>query len=387
MAENENGQEKTEEPTGKKLEKSKTDGQIARSKELATTFGLLGGVIALVWFGFDIGEMLMGMMKFNFSISREVIFDDTQMLTHLMSSGSAAVTSLLPLFAIFIVLAITGSAALGGVLFSVKALGPKFNKMNPLEGIKKMFSPTSLVELVKSIAKITLVGSVAVTVLLHSKAQILALAQSPLEVGIASMMSIIAWSIVMVCLPMIIISMIDVPYQLYNHNKQLKMTLQEVKDEHKDSEGKPEIKSKIRQMQYDMAQRRMMQAIPEADVVITNPEHFSIALKYDADNKGAPILLAKGVDFMAIKIREVANANDILILPIPPLARAVYFTTEIDQEIPSDLYLAVAQVLAYVFQLKAYEKGKGKKPKTLTGVVVPDKSQYDVDGRKVSPSE
>lgn len=387
MAENENGQEKTEEPTGKKLEKSKTDGQIARSKELATTFGLLGGVIALVWFGIDIGEMLMGMMKFNFSISREVIFDDTQMLTHLMSSGSAAVTSLLPLFAIFIVLAITGSAALGGVLFSVKALGPKFNKMNPLEGIKKMFSPTSLVELVKSVAKITLVGGVAVTVLLHSKAQILALAQSPLEVGIASMMSIIAWSIVMVCLPMIIISMIDVPYQLYNHNKQLKMTLQEVKDEHKDSEGKPEVKSKIRQMQYDMAQRRMMQAIPEADVVITNPEHFSIALKYEADNKGAPILLAKGVDFMAIKIREVANANDILILPIPPLARAVYFTTEIDQEIPSDLYLAVAQVLAYVFQLKAYEKGKGKKPKSLTGVVVPDKSQYDVDGRKVSPSE
>jgi flagellar biosynthetic protein FlhB len=387
VAENENGQEKTEDPTGKKIEKSKADGQIARSKELTTTFSLLGGVIALVWMGGDISEVLMGMMKFNFSMPREVVFDQNLMLRYLASSAYAAVMSLLPLFAIFIVLAIAGSAALGGVLFSAKAIAPKFSKMNPIKGIKKMFSPTSLVELVKSVAKVTLVGGVAVVVLLHSKSQILALAQSPIEMAVASMMSIIGWSIVMVSLPMIIISMMDVPYQLYNHNKQLRMTKQEVKDEHKDSEGKPEIKSKVRQMQYELAQRRMLQAIPEADVVITNPEHFSVALKYDADNKGAPILVAKGIDFMAIKIREVAKANDVLIIPIPPLARAVYFTTEIEQEIPSELYLAVAQVLAYVFQLKAYEKKQGKKPKSLADIVVPAGSLYDVDGRKVAPNE
>ena len=380
-AENENGQEKTEEPTAKRLEKSRDDGQVARSRELTTTFVLLGGVVGIMIVGGDIGQALMGLMEYNFSISRDVAFDEGQMIARLGNTLMAALSALIPLFTVLVVAAFVGPIALGGWLFSPKAMAPKFSKMSLPKGLKRMFSANALVELTKALAKFFLVAGVAIAILWHFKNSLVGLAQSPLETAIADMMTILGWSILAVSSPMLIVSAIDVPFQIFDHKKKLRMTRQEVKDEVKDSEGKPEVKSRVRQLQYEMAQRRMMEAVPDADVVITNPEHFSVALKYDVNGSGAPLVVAKGVDFIAMKIREVANANDVMMIEVPPLARAVYFTTDINEEIPSTLYLAVAQVLAYVFQLKAYRQGQGRKPNSLADIKVPQEAQYGVDGK------
>ncbi|MFA7552886.1 MAG: flagellar biosynthesis protein FlhB [Spongiibacteraceae bacterium] len=383
MAENENGQEKTEEATQKRLEKAREEGEVARSKELTTTLLLLAAVWGLIVLGADLGQALIGLMRFNFTLTREAAFNDNVMLMYLSDTAFAAIKSLLPFFAVVIVAALIGPIALGGFLFSSKALVPKFSRMDPLKGIQRMFSLTSLVELIKSIAKVIVVGATAIIMLMLFEADILALARIPLEPAIAQLLHLVSWSVLAVTASMLFIVAIDVPYQLFDHSKKMKMTLQEVKDEMKDSEGKPEVKGRIRQLQREMAQRRMMEAVPDADVIITNPEHFSVALKYDVDGGGAPLLVAKGVDFMAIKIREVAKHHQVIILQSPPLARAIYFTTEIEEEIPSTLYLAVAQVLAYVFQLRAHTDGKGKKPKPLGDIDVPRDVLYDADGTPI----
>lgn len=380
MAENENGQEKTEEATPKRLDKAREEGQVARSKELTTTLVLLAGVGGLITLGGDIGHALMNVMRFNFTISREAIFDTNLMMLHLSDTTYSAIEALLPFFGVLVLACLIGPTALGGFLFSGKALVPKLSRMDPVKGIQRMFSMNSLVELFKSIGKVVLVGSASIAMLMLFYSEILGLANENINAAIEHMLVIIGWSILAVSASMILIAAIDVPYQIFDHSKKMKMTLHEVKDEMKDTEGKPEVKSKVRQMQREMAQRRMLEAVPEADVIITNPEHFSVALKYDVNGGGAPTVLAKGVDFMAIKIREVANANDVLILETPPLARAIYFTTELDEEIPSTLYLAVAQVLAYVFQLKAHKDGTGRRPKPLAEIVVPREAQYDVEG-------
>jgi len=380
VAENENGQEKTEEATPKRLDKAREEGQVARSKELTTTLVLLAGVGGLITLGGDLGHAMMDLMRFNFAVSREAIFDSQLMMLHLSDTTYAAIEALLPFFTVVVVACLIGPTALGGFLLSGKAVAPKLSRMNPIKGIQRMFSMNSLVELLKSIAKVLLVGSVSIAMLMLFYAEILGLSTENINPALEHMLVIIGWSILAVSASMILIAAIDVPYQIFDHSKKMKMTLQEVKDEMKDTEGKPEVKGKVRQLQREMAQRRMMEAVPEADVVITNPEHFSVALKYDVDGGGAPMVLAKGVDFMAIKIREIANAHEILILEAPPLARAIYFTTEVEEEIPSTLYLAVAQVLAYVFQLKSHKEGKGRRPKPLPEIVVPREAQYDVEG-------
>lgn len=380
MAENDNGQEKTEEATPKRLDKAREEGQVARSKELTTTMVLLAGVMGLIVFGGRLSDAMLGIMRFNFSMPREAAFDENLMLVHLGNTAVAAVFALIPYFILIIVAAVIGPVMLGGFLISAKAIAPKMSRMNPIKGLQRMFSLTSMIELVKSIAKILVVGAMAITMLVFYQTEMLGLAQLPLITALESTLSIVGWSVLAVTAAMILIVAIDVPFQLFDHAKKMKMTLQEVKDEMKDSEGKPEVKGRIRQLQREMAQRRMMEAIPDADVVITNPEHFSVALKYDVDGGGAPLVVAKGADFMAIKIREVANAHDVLIIPIPPLTRAIYFTTEIDEEIPANLYLAVAQVLAYVFQLRSHEKGEGRKPKPLGDIEVPREVLYDSEG-------
>ncbi len=383
MADNDNGQEKTEEATPRRLEKAREEGQVPRSKELTTTLVLLAGVGGLISLGGGIGDAILGLMRFNFSMSREVAFDSNLMLLHFGDTVMAALQALLPLFGVIVVACLVGPTALGGFLFSGKAIAPKLSRMDPLKGLQRMFSLNSLIELVKSIAKVVLVASVAISMLVIFFSDLSSLAQSRLEPALAHMLTIIGWSILAVSASMILIALIDVPYQMFDHSKKMKMTRQEVKDEMKDTEGKPEVKGKIRQLQREMAQRRMMEAVPEADVVITNPDHFSVALKYDVDGGGAPIVVAKGVDFMAIKIREVAKFHDVMMLPAPPLARAIYFTTEIGEEIPGTLYLAVAQVLAYVFQLRSYKEGKGRKPKPITELEVPREAQYDSEGNPV----
>lgn len=383
MAENENGQEKTEEATPRRMEKAREEGQIARSRELNTTFVLLGGVGALILLGGDISHAMRGMMAANFSLTRDAIFDAHFMQLQLLHSALASIQALLPFFSLMLAAALIGPVALGGFLFSAKALAPKFSRLDPVKGLARMFSMTALVELIKGIGKFLLVAGIAIFILTFFSQNLLSLGHAALEPAIFAALKIVGWSVLAISASMIVISAIDVPYQLFDHAKKMKMTLQELKDEMKDSEGKPEVKGRIRQLQREMANRRMMEAVPQADVVITNPEHFSVALKYDPNSGGAPVVLAKGVDHMAIKIREIANAHQVMIIPSPILARAVYFTTELDKEIPGDLYLAVAQVLAYVFQLKAHREGSGRKPRPLAEIQVPVNVQYGSDGKPI----
>ncbi len=362
MAEEDSSQEKTEEATPKRKEKAREDGQVPRSKEFTTTAVLLAGAVGLWAFGGPMASALQNVLRFNFSLSREDIFDVNKMLNHLGHSFGEALFSLIPIFSVLALAAIVGPIALGGFMFSSKSLAPKLNRLDPLAGLKRMLSLKSLVELVKAIAKVAVVVFVALMVLKMFESPLLNLGREELESGIAHSLHMSLWAAILISCSTIAIAMIDIPFQIWDHAKKLKMSKQDIKDEMKDSEGKPEVKGRIRQLQREMANRRMMDAIPQADVVITNPTHYSVALKYDPETMATPILLAKGVDHMAFKIREIAKTHDIELVAAPVVARAVYHTTDLEAEIPAGLYLAVAQVLAYVFQLRNWRKGKSERP-------------------------
>ncbi|VUD56393.1 Flagellar biosynthetic protein FlhB [Thalassocella blandensis] len=377
MAEDDSSQEKTEEPTPRRLEKAREDGQIPRSRELTTTAVVLAGCLGLLFFGAFIAQRLISVMRFNFDLNRESIFDTSLMFKHLGNSFGDALFSLLPLFSILLVAAIAGPIALGGWLFSAKSLAPKLDRINPLSGLKRMFSVKSLVELVKAIGKIVLIIAVAYVLLSFTQDAWLGLAAESVESAIVHSVQLSITTAVVLAASTIIIAAIDIPFQIHEHTKKLKMSRQDIKDEMKDTEGKPEVKGRIRQLQQEMAQKRMMANVPQADVVITNPTHFSIALKYDPATMSTPILLAKGVDNMAMKIREIARLNNIEFVEAPLLARAIYHTTEVDDEVPQGLYVAVAQVLAYVFQLREYRKGRGQRPDYPRNLEIPpDMKKY-----------
>ncbi len=371
MAESESGAEKSEEPTDKRLRESRKKGQIARSKELNTLAVTLGGFGGLLVFGGSMGGAMLDIMRGNFSLPREVIMDENSMGLWLAASGEIAMEALFPLFLLLLVVSILGPISLGGWLFSAEAMAPKASRMNPLAGLKRMFSVNALVELLKALAKFVLILLVGVAVLAAFQDDLLAIVHEPIESAIIHALSVVGWSALWMSCGLILIAAVDVPFQLWSNKKKLMMTKQEVRDEYKDSEGKPEVKQRIRQMQREISERRMMQAVPEADVVITNPTHFAVALKYDPSKGSAPVLLAKGGDFTALKIREIANEHQVMVLESPALARAVFYSTELDQEIPAGLYLAVAQVLAYVYQLRQYKAGKGKRPAPLPDLPIP----------------
>lgn len=377
MAESESGQDKTEEPTEKRRREAREKGQLPRSRELNTLAVLMAGAGALLAYGAHLAEVLMGVMRGSFELSRETAMNSESMLRLLGSAARGAAEGLWPILLVLLFAAIVGPIALGGWLFSGQALAPKFSRMNPLEGIKRMFSSKSVLELFKALIKFVVVLAVAVLVLRSDKEALLALLHQPLHTAIVESVKVVGWSAFWMACSLLLIAGVDVPYQLWDNRQKLLMTKQEVRDEYKDSEGKPEVKAKVRRLQREMAQRRMMQAVPEADVVITNPTHFAVALKYDAKAGGAPRLLAKGNDFLALKIREVAQEHKVTVLESPALARAVYYSTELDQEIPAGLYLAVAQVLAYVYQLKQFRAGKGKRPGPMPEVPIPPDLRRD----------
>lgn len=365
MAESESGQDKTEDPTEKRKKDSREKGEIARSKELNTLAVMLAGAGALLIFGGALAQELMELMRMNFSLSREVILDQRSMGTYLLHSGQIALLAIQPVMITLLLAALIGPISLGGWLFAAGSMAPKFSRMNPGAGLKRMFSAKALVELLKALAKFFIVLFVALAVLSADIDDLLRIAHEPLDMAIIHSLQVVGWSTLWMACGLIIIAAVDVPVQLWESHKKLLMTKQEVRDEHKDQEGKPEVKQRIRQLQREMSQRRMMAAIPEADVVITNPTHYAVALKYDPEKGGAPMLIAKGSDFLALKIREIAVANNVLLLESPALARSIYYSTELEQEIPGGLYLAVAQVLAYVYQIRQFRAGKGKRPDPL----------------------
>lgn len=376
MADQDSAQEKTEEPTPKRQEKAKEDGQIPRSKDLTTFAVLVMGTVGLYIFGGGIANTLLDILRDNFVVDRQQIFDPAYMIGQLASSFYAALWSLGPFFLAIALAAIIGPTALGGFLFSGKSLQPKLNRLDPVAGIKRIISIRSLVELFKGIGKVAIVVSIAFILMRIMKNELLNLSSESPQSAIAHSLQLSLWAAIFLSCSTLVIALIDVPFQIWEHTKKLRMSKQDIKDELKDSEGKPEVKSKIRQMQMQLAQNRMMASVPDADVVITNPTHFSVALKYDAGAMGAPILVAKGVDHVALKIREVAKEHRIEFMQSPALARAIYHTTELDEEVPEGLYVAVAQVLAYVFQLKDYRNGRGERPVRPSAPVLPRDMRY-----------
>ncbi|OZS45670.1 flagellar biosynthesis protein FlhB [Photobacterium sanguinicancri] len=356
------GQERTEEATPRRLEQAREKGQVPRSRELASVAVLVAGAVSLMWFGESLAHGLIAIMTKMFTLSREEIFDVSKLFAMIFVSLKHIAMPLFIVLAFLFVCALIGASALGGVSFSAEAARPKLSKMSPLSGFKRMFGLQSWVELIKSILKVLLVAGVALYLMYSSINDLFLISTELFPNNFYHALQLLMDFVLLICCSLLVVVAIDVPYQIWQHNEQLKMTKQEIKDEYKDSEGKPEVKGRIRMLQREMAQRRMMADVPEADVVITNPEHFSVALRYNTELDGAPVVIAKGTDHLALKIREVANKHKIDIVPSPPLARAIYHTTELEQQIPDGLFIAVAQVLAYVYQLKQYRKGQGKKP-------------------------
>jgi len=357
------GQERTEDATPRRLQQAREKGQVARSKELASASVLIVGAVALMWFGEPLARALFKIMGRLFDLTREEIFDTGKLLD---IAGGAITALLVPLLLILITLfiaAVIGAAGVGGISFSAEAAMPKLSKMNPLSGLKRMVGLQSWVELIKSILKVGLVTGVAIYLIQASQADLIQLSMDVYPQNIFHSLDILLNFILLISCSLLIVVAIDIPFQIWQHADQLKMTKQEVKDEYKDTEGKPEVKGRIRMLQREAAQRRMMADVPTADVIVTNPEHFSVALRYKQGTDRAPVVVAKGSDHMAMKIREVAREHDIYIVPAPPLARALYYTTELEQEIPEGLFTAVAQILAYVFQLKQYRRRGGHRPK------------------------
>ena len=373
--ENQDGQEKTEQPTAKRLDDSKKKGQIARSKELNTMAITLLGGIALVSMSSHLGSGLWDLMSSNFTIPRQDMYDTTAMVSRLARAIEDGLFMLFPFFLIVLVLAVASSVALGGATFSGESMTPKLSKLNPLKGLKRVFSLKGLVELLKALAKFLLVGSATGLVLWTSLDNFLGLSQMELGKAVAEMGSLIGGSFVLIASTLILIAMIDVPFQLWEHKRQLKMTRQEVREEMKDTEGRPEVRGRIRNLQREIAQRRMMEDIPKADVIVTNPTHYAIALRYDQDNMLAPEVVAKGKGLIAANIRRVGMEHDVQLVESPMLARAIYFSTEIGEAIPAGLYLAVAKLLAYVFQLRIYRTDGGLEPEMPTDLLIPEEYQ------------
>ncbi len=365
MAESD-GQERTEDPTGRRLSQAREKGQIPRSREMGTAVVLLSGVLGLMMVGPSLGRAMLAIWRVNFSFEREGIFDPQTMGRALVAAIAELMTPLLSLFAVVLLASILGNMLIGGINFSTEAMMPKFSKLNPASGLKRMFGVQSLIELVKSIGKVLFIALMAWLLFKANLEHILDLGQKQVAFAISDSLDSLLWIGLLLCCALLPIVLIDVPFQIWNHSRQLKMTKQEVKDEYKDSEGKPEVKGKIRQLQYEMANRRMMAEVPKADVVVTNPTHYSVALKYDKSKPGSsPVVVAKGIDDIAMKIREIAREYKVPMVASPALTRALYHTTKLDQEIPEGLFVAVAQVLAYVYQLQAYRKGKGEAPRRL----------------------
>lgn len=378
MAEQDSAQEKTEEPSAKRLQEAREKGQVPRSQELTTVMVLMASAMAMFIVGEGLVQSLTDVMKLTLNLDRSMLFDVNAMTSLLWQAVEIMALDLGFFLAITIVAALAAPAFIGGWNFSAQAMGIKPEKLSPLKGLKRIFGPQGLVELGKALGKFLLVGFFGTIILWGFRDQLLTLGQQEVIPAMAELGYIVLWGFLAICASLILIVMIDVPFQKWNHQRQLKMTKQEVKDEHKETDGSPEVKGRIRRMQIQLSQARMMQDVPKADVIITNPTHYAVALRYDQAKSGAPVLVAKGADLIAQQIRMVGQGNDVPLLSAPPLARAIFYNTEIGEEIPAGLYIAVAQVLAFVFQLRRYRNRGGNKPQLNTeDLPIPDEFRRD----------
>ncbi len=376
MAED-SGQERTQDATPRRKQQAREKGQVAQSRELNTMLMLLGAGLAAAMVGPYTVRNILDIARKYFSVDREAIFNTAALPDHFSDAVIDALMAISPFFIILTIAAVAGPILMGGFNLSGKAIAFKFEKLDPFKGMKRIFAWRGLIELLKALFKFVFIGTVAIIFLYGRSETYLGLGYETLDSAIAHTSNLLIWGFVTISATMVIIAMADVPFQIWDHNQQLKMTHQEVRDDSKDTEGDPELRGRIRRQQREIAQRRMMAEVPKADVVITNPEHYSVALKYDQETMNAPVVLAKGVDIIAMQIRKIAIEHEVMIVEAPPLARALHHTTELNDEVPAGLYLAVAKVLAYVFQLKQRPGGNKQQSSRLDDLPIPDDMKYD----------
>jgi flagellar biosynthesis protein FlhB len=363
--------EKTEQASPKRLESAREEGDVPRSRELATVAVLFAAGLSLLMMGGHLNQSLKNTMATGLHFDRTIAFEPILLLMKVSEMISSLLLAFAPFAFILIAVAIASPIIIGGWVFSGKAFVPQFGRLNPIQGLGNLLSKNAAVELIKSIAKTLLVATVAYTVISRDMEPILSLSLLPLKTSIAQVSDLMLMGFLSIVGALVFIAAIDVPYQLYQYANKLKMTKEEIRQESKESEGNPEIKARVRQQQREMAKRRMMSEIPKADVVITNPTHYAVAIKYQDEGMRAPIVVAKGADAIALKIREIAAENNILTMEAPKLARALYAHTELNNEIPEALYSAVAEVLAYVFQMRIFKKEGGFRPEIPKALPVP----------------
>lgn len=369
-------QDKTEKASPQKVKKARQEGQIPRAKEFTTAVIFLA--VALYFYSqlSNIWQSMTGVFRYNMALTKDDLASPNQMVEQIGQSLAMIIEMLVPMFAVIIIVTIASTLVLGGWMFRPANVLPKLSKLNPLSGIKRMFSTRSLVELIKSTLKVTVIFAVLYGYLDNHLQPLLGMQSLPLNQGVTMIMSILFEGLLLMGFALLIFGVIDIPYQRWEHLKELKMTKQELKEEFKNNEGRPEVKQRIRQIQQQFARRKIDKMVPTADVVITNPTHYAVALKYDMSLSEAPFVVAKGVDETAMHIQRIARENQVEIINSPPLTRSIYYTTAIEQAIPSQLYIAVAHILTYVLQLKAFRKGSGKKPHPLPIFSIPKHLQH-----------
>ncbi len=362
MAENDNDQERSEQPTSKRLEEARKEGRVPRSMDLNTAAVLLVAGGALRMFGAAAGTALTGVMRSALTLSTDQSLDAQLAVPTASADVLHAFLACAPIFGLTVVAALAAPLALGGWNLSFEALTPDFTRLNPIEGFKRLVSLRGAVELGKAFAKFLVVAGVALLVLRDEASKFLALGGEPLTTAIAQAADLVADALLLMSAPLGLIAAIDVPWQLFQHHKQLRMSRQEIREEMKESEGSPENRSRVRRAQRELLKRRMAHEVPKADVIVTNPTHFAVALRYEESRMRAPRVVAKGADLIAARIREIATEHSVPVFEAPPLARALYHNVEIGAEIPAALYVAVAQVLTYIYRLKAARVSGGLPP-------------------------
>ena len=372
-------EDRTEEPTSRRLSDARKEGQIARSMELPAAAVTISAVGLIFFMGGYLVNKLAERFAAGFHFDRKIVFSSNLLPALFADELLQSFVLIIPIFILTVVVAIVSTGLTGGYNFSMQAVMPKASKLNPLSGLQRIFGPKAWVELGKAILKFVLVTGVVIAILNNNIHTLNLIGRMPIEPALQASGELLTKSALLITLSLLIIAMIDVPYQRWQFMKQMRMTKQQVKDEMRQSEGNPEIKGQIRRKQREMSNARMIDSVKNADVVITNPEHFAVALSYDPNGDSAPILLAKGTDEVAARIREEAQKHGIEIFQAAPLARALYFTTEIEHPVPEDLYYAVAQVIAYVFNLASITPGAP--PVQKPDPKVPEAMQFDSMGR------
>ncbi|MEZ9594383.1 flagellar biosynthesis protein FlhB [Shewanella sp. 10N.261.52.F9] len=377
MSNKDSGQSKTEKATPQKLRKAREQGQVPRSKDLAASALIIGCSLMLTTTGDWIAARVAELTRMNMSFTKAQLDEPGMMTRHMAHSLLEILNILGPLFLMVAIIAMVAGAMPGGLIFSFNNANFKYSRIDPIAGLGRIASVKSLVELVKSILKIVLLLGIMWVFLQKNFQALMAISQLPVDEAVTRGLDMLSLAMLYLGLGLLLITFIDVPYQYWHHHKELRMSLQEVKDEHKQQDGKPEIKAKIRQMQQRMSRSRADISVPKADVLLVNPSHYAVALKYDLDKADAPYVVAKGTDELALYMRDIAKRHDIEVIELPPLTRAIYYSTQIEQQIPAGLFVAIAHVLTYVMQLRAARQGMQAKPEPLPHFFIPKNLQHD----------